>query len=164
MSLSCMDCARAGTSCCNHYQIVLTTGDIERMASFLGHQNFFTIEPPILEDMEPDYDPDWLPLVLGDDTRIRVLKRDANRTCFLLSATGCSLPAENRPLICRLYPYTYNEEGILGIDHDCPISKEMEWGTVLERLDMPAEKAKQWLSLLYAEVKKGRNGCGLQSS
>jgi len=153
VALSCMNCARIGTSCCTHYQIILTTGDIQRISDFLGHQNFFILEPPVLEDIEPDYDPFWMPMVLKPEGVVCVLKRTREKSCVLLTETGCSLPYDRRPLICRLYPYKYTEEGILGIDTDCPISGEKEWGCVLDTLDMPTAKAKQWISLLYAEVR-----------
>jgi uncharacterized protein len=148
-----MNCARIGTSCCTHYQIILTTGDIQRIFDFLGHQDFFTLEPPVLEDIEPDYDPLWMPLILKPEGVVCVIKRTQEKSCALLTETGCSLPYDCRPLICRLYPYQYTEEGVLGIDKDCPISVEKEWGGALDTLDMTIDKAKQWISLLYAEVR-----------
>lgn len=153
MALSCMNCARIGTSCCKNYQICLTTGDLQRMSEFLGHQDYFTLEPPVLEEIEPDYDPLWMPMILKSEGLVRVLKRTPEKNCVLLTETGCTLPYDRRPLICRLYPYMYTEEGIIGIDQACPISREKEWGSVLEHLDMPTGKAQQWLTLLYAEVR-----------
>ena len=157
MALLCMNCARTGTSCCKNYQISLTTGDIQRISEFLGHQNFFTLETPVLEDIEPDYDPLWLSMILRPEGLVRVLIRTPERNCAMLTETGCTLPYDRRPLICRLYPYKYTEEGILGIDQACPISKEKEWGSLLCQLDMPADQAKQWLTLLYAEVRNELN-------
>ncbi|MBU4129792.1 MAG: YkgJ family cysteine cluster protein [Proteobacteria bacterium] len=153
MTLSCMSCAQAGTSCCKNYQVNLTTGDMHRISEFLGHQDFSTIEPPVLEDIEPKYDPDWLPLIVRPDGMVRVLKKDRERYCTMLTPTGCQLPYDRRPLICRLYPYTYTEKGIVGVDSACPISKESDCQSVLDRLDMPLEKAKKCLALIYAEFK-----------
>jgi Fe-S-cluster containining protein len=148
-----MSCARIGTSCCKNYQISLTTGDIQRISDFLGHQNFFTFEAPVPEDIEPDYDPLWMSMVLQPQGLVRVLKRTGEKNCGLLTTTGCCLPYDRRPLICRLYPYRYTEDGILGIDQACPIAREKEWGAVLDGLDMPTDKARQWLTLLYSEVR-----------
>ena len=156
----CMNCARAGTSCCKGYQILLTTGDLERISGFLGDHDFFTFETPVPEEFSPDYDPTWLPMILGSDTQVRVLKRTPEKNCSLLTPTGCRLPFDRRPLICRLYPYTYTEQGILGVDAACPISREKEWGTVLEHLDMPTARATQWLTQLYAEVRGSVPGSG----
>ncbi len=157
VTLSCMSCARIGTSCCKNYQISLTTGDIQRISEFLGRQDFFTFEAPVPEDIEPDYDPLWMSMVLQPQGLVRVLKRTLERNCSLLTTTGCCLPYDRRPLICRLYPYRYTEDGILGIDQACPIAREKEWGAILDGLDMPADKARQWLTLLYSEVKSELN-------
>jgi len=154
-----MRCARVGTSCCKNYQISLTTGDIQRVSDFLGHQNFFTLEPPVPEEINPEYDPQWLPLIMESMGRVRVLKRTAEKNCSMLTENGCQLPYDCRPLICRLYPYTYTEEGIVGIGASCPISREKDWGAILEQLDMPADKARQWLCLLYTEVRKSHEPC-----
>lgn len=156
----CMNCARAGTSCCKGYQILLTAGDLERISGVLGDRAFFTFEPPVPEDIAPDYDPTWLPMIMGTAGHVRVLKRTPEKNCCLLTPDGCCLPFDKRPLICRLYPYTYTEQGILGVDPACPISREKEWGAVLEGLDMPAARATEWLTQLYAEVKSRSPGSG----
>ena len=148
----CARCAQAGSSCCQGYQILLTSGDIRRIADVVGHYDFLSIEPPVIEEIAPDYDPQWLPLILEPDQTVRVLRRSPEKRCSLLTETGCQLPWASRPLICRLYPYTYTEQGILGIDPACPISKTCEWTKALDGMDMPAAKAKEWLTLLYAEV------------
>ncbi|GAB6143399.1 YkgJ family cysteine cluster protein [Desulfocicer niacini] len=159
MTQPCMSCARVGTSCCKNNQVNLTTGDIQRVSDFLGHQNFYTLEPPVLEEICPAYDPQWLPLIMEPTGKVRVLKRTAEKNCSMLTENGCQLPYDCRPLICRLYPYTYTEEGIMGIDASCPISREKNWSVILEQLDMPADKARQWLGLLYTEVKKSHEPC-----
>jgi Fe-S-cluster containining protein len=148
-----MTCARSGSSCCKNYQIHLTTGDIHRISAIIGNTGFVANEFPVSEEIDPDYDPQWLPMIMSQDGRVRVLKRTSEKNCVLLTSTGCSLPFDSRPLICRLYPYTYSESGILGIDTACPISRDSGWATVLKELDMPAEKAKQWCMQLYQEVR-----------
>ena len=154
MTIPCVGCAQAGTSCCRNYQIILTRGDIQRAAEFLGRRDFFTLEPPVLEDIEPDYDPCWMPMIVSSKGLVRVLKRTAEKDCFLLTETGCPLPCECRPLICRLYPYNYTEAGIIGIDRACPIAKEEERVSLLDGLDMPEDKAKKWVPMLYAEIRE----------
>ncbi|MBF0202555.1 MAG: hypothetical protein HQK66_14855 [Desulfamplus sp.] len=89
---------------------------------------------------------------MGSESRVRVLKRSAEKNCYFLTQEGCHLPFARRPLICRLYPYTYTSNGILGIDRSCPISREQEWQSILDHLDMPADRALEWLTLLYDEV------------
>ncbi len=157
MDTPCAACAGRGTSCCSGYQIFLTPGDVCRIADFIKNCDFFTFEPPVLTDIEPEYDPSWIPLILSSGNQVRVLKRTVEKKCCLASDTGCILPPDRRPLICRLYPYIFIEHCILGIDPHCPISKHREWPVVLERMGMPGVKAKQWLDLLYAEIRGPRD-------
>ncbi len=75
MALSCMNCTRVGTSYCKKCQIPLTEGDIQCISDFLGYQNLFTLEPLALEDIEPDYDPLWMPMVLKSNGLACVINR-----------------------------------------------------------------------------------------
>ncbi len=155
MDNPCASCAGQGTSCCSGYQIFLTPGDVCRIADVTKNGDFFTFESPVRTDIEPDYDPSWLPLILSPGNQVRVLKRTDDKKCCMASDTGCILPPDRRPLICRLYPYTFMENCILGIDPHCPISKHRDWQSVLSRMGMPEFKAMQWLDLLYAEIRTG---------
>ena len=156
----CVCCARSGHSCCQGYQIPLTAGDIQRVAEFLGNTDFYRIEVPVFDDISPDYDPSWLPLIEEPDHRVRVLKRTPEKRCSLLTESGCQLPWERRPLICRLYPYTYTETGILGIDASCPISCGGGWQAALADMEMPQVRAMQWVSQLYNEFRAGAVASG----
>lgn len=153
MSDPCALCAHKGTSCCQKYQVVLTNDDTLRIASYTGNWDFLSIEYPVCEDIEPDYDPLWLPMILMPDRHVKVVKRASDKKCILLSKTGCVLPIDKRPLICRLYPYIYIEQGILGIDSACPISQYKNWESVLSGMEMPKGKAAEWISMLYSEIR-----------
>lgn len=153
MSTPCAVCAGHGTSCCNGYQIFLTPGDVSRIATFLREIDFFTLEAPISEEIAPDYDPSWLTKIMSPDNRVRVLKRNGGKRCRFVSETGCLLPKDRRPLICRLYPYTFVETGLLGIDAGCPISKNRDWPAVLDGMGMSVTQARRWIRLLYKEMK-----------
>lgn len=156
MSIPCARCARSGASCCRGYQIALTAGDISRISQFTGTHDFWTVEDPVREDIAPDYDPSWLPLISQADGGVKVLRRVPDKTCFFLSETGCTLPAEKRPLICRLYPYIYTENHILGIDQACPISRYRTWNRVLCKMAMPRKQAGFWVASLYNEMRELR--------
>jgi len=52
----------------------------------------------------------------------------------------------------------HTEKGILGVDESCPISKEKESNAILEQLDMPLVKAREWQKKLYLELNSERNG------
>lgn len=152
MSSPCCRCAQAGTSCCTNRQIHLTSGDMACISRFLGWNDFSTIEAPDPWYLEPEYDPAWLTWTLGPGGLLRVLKRKQGKACGMLTGTGCLLPFHERPMICRLHPFMYTEEGILGIDPTCPISRKADWPSVLEKLGMPIEKARDWQRMLYAEL------------
>ena len=155
--IPCISCVSAGGSCCLNRQIILTFGDVQRVKACIGHDNFFTIEKPEAWYLEPFYDPAWLPLVLNQQGLFRVLTRNADKSCGMLTKTGCMLPFESRPLVCQLHPYMYTETEIIGIDDTCPISKEMDGFSILNRLNMPREKAVDWQHLLYTELHTERD-------
>lgn len=157
MSDECRKCALAGTSCCQGTQIVLTTGDLSRISSFLGDDGFHTVEPPDLQYLDPGYDPEWLSLTLRPDGRRLVLKRTPDLRCCFLKENGCLLPPDRRPLICRLHPYAYTRAGILGIDETCPLANDPGWPFLLEGMGMPTSAAREWHRLLYAELQADRD-------
>lgn len=157
MSVPCVRCVMAGGSCCLNRQIVVTTGDIERISQFLGHREFFTLEPPSPWYLEPGYDPDWVPLVLRSDGLLRVLNRTGQNACGMLTDTGCSLPLEARPRVCQLHPYMYTEQDIIGIDETCPLAAEKDQTAILEEMNMPLDKARFWLRQLYDELNADRS-------
>lgn len=148
----------AGGSCCLNRQIILTNGDIERIAQFLGNRDFVVTETPEPWYLEPSYDPDWVPLVIKPGGVLRIIKRNKDKNCEMLTDKGCRLPFDSRPLICQLHPYMHTEKDILGIDDTCPISKEKDCATILEQLDMPLGKARQWQHRLYEELNSERIG------
>lgn len=154
----CIACVLAGCSCCLNRQIVLTLGDVERIHACVGHRDFFTMEKPEPWYLDPFYDPAWLSLVLNSAGLLRVLNRNSDKSCGMLTKTGCVLPFEYRPLVCQLHPYMYTETEIIGIDDTCPISKKKDGFTILDRLNMPMEKAINWQHLLYNELHTERNG------
>jgi Fe-S-cluster containining protein len=152
----CALCAFNGTSCCQNFQIPLTDGDVLRISTYRGNRDFLSVEPPVPEEIEPVYDPTWLPRLLRQDHLVRVLARTPEKKCVLLTENGCCLPLEQRPLICRLHPYTYTEHGPMGIDPSCPISKSPDGLALLESMQMPVSRAKGWVTLLYEELQESR--------
>lgn len=137
-------------------QIIVTTGDIARISQYLGHREFYVLEPPSPWYLEPGYDPDWVPLVLRPDGLLCVLKRIGKDTCGMMTEAGCRLPFHARPMVCRLHPYMYTEQGLLGIDETCPIAAEKDGAAILEKMNMPPDQARLWLHQLYDELKADR--------
>jgi len=153
MTAHCYRCYQNGSSCCRGTQILLTVGDVRRIARFLDTFNFFTFDVPDPDYTDPGDDPAWLVLTVSPDGRRRVLKRTPDKSCCMLTEGGCLLPLSVRPLICRLHPYTYKEAGISGIDAACPISREGNWPVLLAQMGMAMLEARQWHRLLYAELR-----------
>jgi Fe-S-cluster containining protein len=152
MTTQCCQCSQNGTSCCKGTQILLTTGDVRRIARFLDAFNFFTFEVPDLIYRDPGDDPAWLALTIRPDGRRRVLKRTADKGCTMLAENGCLLPITVRPLICRLHPYAFSEADISGVDPTCPMSREGNWPVLQEQLGMAMNEARIWHRLLYREL------------
>ncbi len=155
----CARCARRQKTCCQQTDIFVTLGDVERIAEHVGRRDF--IEPRGArspEYLDQDDDPLWRDTVFRPDGTRRVLKKRPNDDCSFLGPTGCVLPLETRPLICRLYPYDYTEAGIddeLG-DY-CPIYLLPPGVGLIEALDMRRTDAERWHERLYAELREERD-------
>lgn len=154
MYIPCVECAKAGNACCIGRQIVITDKDIDRVAAHVGHRGFYVFEEPEPWYLEPFYDPDWLPLVLQPDGQLKILKRKDDKSCGFLGEKGCVLPFDVRPRLCQLHPYTFTEQGIIGLDMECLISHLDNVNEYLAGHDMPIEKAKEWQKELYEELNR----------
>ena len=155
----CFKCATLGPTCCCHERdILVTKGDIERIHQFLGSGNFFEYRTPCNSAyVEQDDDPNWLKYTLHEDGTRRVLKRAPARVgCSFLTETGCLFPVNIRPLVCRLYPFTYNEQGITGVLSECPEQLLQDGETIIDALGMSYEEARDWWILLYTELRAER--------
>lgn len=145
----CAHCAERGRTCCQDTQIFLSAGDLERIGP---REAFWEYAAPSEENYRPDFEHDavW-GRIFGADGRRRVLRHQGGGDCHFLTATGCRLPADVRPLVCRLYPFDYNHVAIKGTyGHLCP---EPDNGPLLlAMLGMNRDLAEGWRSLLYREI------------
>lgn len=150
----CARCARHQKTCCQTPEVYVTLGDVRRIAGHIGRNDFWhynvATEPAYLDQ---DDDPLWSEHVIREDNSRRVLKRLPDGDCTLLGPQGCTLPLEVRPLICRLYPFDYDAEGI----HDdlvpgCPLELLKPGQQLLEALDMKLADARRWHKQLYEEI------------
>jgi Fe-S-cluster containining protein len=102
----CARCARHTTTCCQWREIYVTPGDVERIVAFSGGRDFFEFSRPSDPSYgDQDHDAAWASCVFRADGTRRVLSRWPDGACFFLGAQGCALPAEVRPLVCRLHPF-----------------------------------------------------------
>jgi Fe-S-cluster containining protein len=146
-------------TCCQRAEILVTAGDVERIAVHTGQRDFFERRAPA----DPSYldadedDPNWLSYTVAPDGTRRVLRRQENGDCGFLAATGCTLPLATRPLVCRLYPFAYSESGIAGEDSEyCPTAVLAPRGQPMtEVLGITVAEGRVWHRQLYEELRDG---------
>jgi Fe-S-cluster containining protein len=150
----CALCADSGKTCCQQTDILLTQGDLRRIEEHTRTTDFFEFRPPrdpgALGD---DGDPNWLAYTLRGDGRRRVLRQEPGGNCRFLTVTGCSLPLETRPLICRLHPVTYTEAGLAGVCPECPSHLAPAETDLLASIGMDLVAARCWHRQLYDELR-----------
>ena len=152
----CVRCARHMRTCCQTSQIYITPGDVRRIEAHSGRGDFVEFQLP--DDpiyLEQSDDPLWEECVFQPDGTRRVLARRADGDCTFLGESGCTLPLEVRPLICRIYPYDYNAEGLKDrLARGCPLELLHPGQTLLTELDMRRADAERWHGQLYEEIRE----------
>lgn len=151
----CARCAKHQKTCCQDTDIVLTLGDVRRVRQATGREDFYehreSTDPVYLKQ---DDDPIWRERTFRPDGTRRLLKQQSNGDCIFLGTQGCTLSLEARPLICRLYPFDYTEDGISPhLARGCPIELLRPGQRLLEVLDMNLADARRWHQQLYAEIR-----------
>ncbi|MDX2115803.1 MAG: YkgJ family cysteine cluster protein [Planctomycetota bacterium] len=153
----CARCASMQRTCCQTAQILVTPGDIDRIARHTSRTDFWERSPVAdAAYLDQDDDPIWIRATVAPDGTRRVLKR-SNQGCTFLGRAGCVLPTDVRPLVCRLYPFSYTERGIDGELPDyCPTSVLAPPGsglTMITVLGMTRDEGDRWHAQLYAELR-----------
>lgn len=150
----CARCARHQQTCCQGTDIVVTLGDVQRIADFVGRRDFTEFRGPANANYaDQDDDPVWRDNVVCADGTRRVLRQRENGDCTFLGPVGCTLPIHVRPLICRLYPFDYTADGIRHeLASGCPVELLGPGQQLLTVLDMHRADADRWHRQLYAEV------------
>ena len=153
----CARCASRGETCCRNSQVFLTLGDVRRIGRAAGSAAVFFEEAPAIDPAYragDEIDPVWN-RIFDREGRRRILVFRPESGCFFLSAGGCRLPPEIRPLVCRLYPYDYNHVAIKGVyGHRCPEPERNSPALILALLSMNRETAECWRQTLYAEIRE----------
>ena len=150
----CTRCAALGKTCCQGREIYITPGDLARIRAYTGDDRFVewihSTDPAYLEQ---DDDPVWRCHVFGSDGFRRTLRHLPNGDCYYLTAQGCRLPLEVRPLLCRLHPFTYTADHL---DQEpaagCPRHLLNKGESVFDAIQMPVALAGQWHRQLYEEL------------
>ncbi len=141
-------------TCCQTAEIFVTLGDVARIESYSGREEFHEYRLPENPIYRPDgSDPPWDEGAFETDGTRRVLKRQPNGDCTFLGPGGCTLPLEVRPLICRIYPFDYDANGLFtDLARGCPLELVRPGMGLIEELEMNAEDAERWRQQLYAEL------------
>jgi len=145
-----------GKTCCQRSDIYVTSNDVIRIREYTDKSGFYEYRKPADHSyLEQDGDPLWRECVFKPDGTRRVLKLDPFGNCCFLGQSGCTLPLEVRPLICRLHPHAYNENCIFSeLAEGCPVYL-LNKGETLEQTvsGFCTEDAYKWHNMLYAEIR-----------
>lgn len=150
----CARCARSHKTCCQQREIFLTLADRDRVAAHVGRTDFWEYKVPSDSAYVPDgSDPIWTRHAFRADRSRRILRTQANGDCTFLAPTGCSLPLQVRPLVCRLHPHHYDHQGLCGLEQDCPTHLVRPGQDLMAALQMSdLELAHGWHAQLYLEL------------
>ncbi len=152
----CARCARIQQTCCQDREVYITPGDVRRVTEHTGRGDFFEyLRPQDPIYLDQDDDPLWRDRVFQSDGTRRILCRQPSGDCVFLGTRGCTLPLEVRPLVCRLYPYDYTEQGILPRPAaGCPVQLLEPREPLMVALNMPLLQAQGWHAQLYQEIRQ----------
>ncbi len=162
----CLACAATRRTCCQICDINITDADLDRIRLHTGRDDFhefrFLADHYYAPDNWPDAeDPHWHRLVFrASDSKGQALRRRPAGDCWFLGTGGCLLPVAVRPLICRIHPYYYSEQGLLRLDTGyCPSGTFDGFAGMDEAaaaFGVSREQAELWRRQLYAELRAGR--------
>ena len=113
--------------------------------------------PVDAEYLDRDYDdPVWAEATIASGGQRRVLRRTESQDCTFLGEAGCRLPEDVRPLVCRIYPFSFTEDGLDGEDPEyCPTSVLAPGGKNMSRvLGMSRAAAEVLRKQLYVELRE----------
>jgi len=152
----CAECARRGETCCQRVEIYVTGGDVARIQAFTGAADFCEWRDQEDPDYyQPEEDPTWYYGTIRADGKRRLLKQQPNGDCVMLGKAGCRLPLQVRPLVCRLYPYDYDEQGMRSVITEyCPTDLLPAGATLTDAVGISAEQARAWHQMLYEEIRR----------
>jgi Fe-S-cluster containining protein len=152
----CARCARYMRTCCQTSEVYATPADVRRIEAHIGRSDFYEYRVP--SDpiyLQHDDDPNWPLYVIQPDGTRRVLRRQKDGGCTFLGERGCVLPLDIRPLICRIYPYDFNESGIKeALCTGCPSELLRPGQTLVQALVMNRDEAEAWRKQLYKDIRE----------
>lgn len=164
---TCAQCARIQKTCCEREAtwVALTERDITRISRFSGREDFFAWEP-VEEELKDVYanpfcyeedDHIYVKYLFNDQGCRPVLKKNSDHSCCLATPTGCSLPHDLRPLLCRIYPYDWNDRLEIWVDGGyCPERLFRNEEDMIKKIGLSREDALELIKQFYAEIMDGK--------
>ncbi|MHB8898020.1 MAG: hypothetical protein ACYC6Y_04675 [Thermoguttaceae bacterium] len=152
----CVHCAARQQTCCQAHDIYVSLTDLRRIREFVGGGGFWEYRVPVnAAYLDSDDDPLWQSRVIRPGNSRRVLKQQVGGDCHFLRSTGCRLPMEVRPLVCRLHPCEYDEQGIWPeLSPGCPWFLLAPGRSLHESVGMSPPDARRWHRQLYQEIRQ----------
>ncbi len=148
--LPCCECAEKKSSCCVNMEVYLTPGDVMRIHNVTKADDFLVFKPPGIKYAEAGKE--WFKRISRPDGCRRVLRSMDDGACFFLTQSGCRLSLEQRPLLCRIFPIEFDEQNLLDIANECPLSLMKDPNLSLIKMGMTFEKLIDWHAQLYEEI------------
>ena len=153
----CARCARIQKTCCQQAEILVTEGDLARIARHTARSDFWERRAPTDPSYtEPDNDdPNWLRWSMQAGGTRRVLRRLPEGDCTFLGPAGCTLPGDVRPLVCGGCTPGGTPSGgsTASTTVTVPTARVAPPGrTMIQALDMDAAEGLRWHRMLDDEV------------
>lgn len=160
----CAVCARSQRTCCQSSEPFASIGDISRINLYM-HRNmkgsrvapwwWWGWREPSQEYIEGmRADPQWATLLPMKSGLRRVVLSSDNGNCVFLKSTGCVLPMEVKPLVCRIYPWDFVAFKVTGLSDFCAIEAKGNHRDMGEALGLTKEMAQEWVEQLRSEMER----------
>lgn len=162
----CAQCAKIQRTCCEqtNVEVALTEKDLVRIALQTGRSDFYQRQAVRSDQLDVYENPArhsdnvavYIMGLFDQDGCRPILKKQPDGSCVFVSATGCTLPVASRPLLCRIYPYDWNDARELWVNADyCPKALFCDETDLLLQVADPIEVARALVDQLYDELTEG---------
>lgn len=164
---TCAQCAKIQKTCCQEDVtfVALTGGDIERISTYTGREDFYELQA-VAEELIDIYanparfsedDRIYVTCLFDSKGRRNILKKNKNNECCFITDTGCLLPHDIRPLICRIYPYEWNDRREVWIEAGyCPKELFKDNEDLIRKVGLSEEEVKRLVNQFYDEIMSGQ--------
>jgi Fe-S-cluster containining protein len=109
----CRECIKHQPSCCRGNSVPLTVADVERISA-LGHDPMsFVLAGEYGREFVEGFEAWWVESFVSRGAylyKLNTRTREDGHCVFLIDGKGCTL-GEDRPFICRMYPFWVDDAG-----------------------------------------------------